>query len=54
MISMLIAEKGYRIVYEPEAYATETASENVSEELKRKDPDCGRWHPIHIAVKKFI
>jgi len=36
MISMLIAQKGYRIVYEPEAYATETASENVSEELKRK------------------
>ncbi|HEY5327378.1 MAG TPA: glycosyltransferase family 2 protein [Mucilaginibacter sp.] len=36
MISMLIAAKGYRIVYEPEAYAIETASENVSEELKRK------------------
>ncbi len=36
MISMLIAAKGYRIVYEPEAYAVETASENVSEELKRK------------------
>ncbi|SEP13787.1 glycosyltransferase family 2 protein [Mucilaginibacter sp. OK283] len=36
MISMLIAEKGYRIVYEPEAYATETASANVTEELKRK------------------
>ncbi|SHM22380.1 glycosyltransferase family 2 protein [Mucilaginibacter sp. OK098] len=36
MISMLIATKGYRIVYEPEAYAIETASENVSEELKRK------------------
>lgn len=36
MISMLIAEQGYRIVYEPEAYASETASENVSEELKRK------------------
>lgn len=36
MISMLIARKGYRIVYEPEAYAVETASENVSEELKRK------------------
>ncbi|WP_183559187.1 glycosyltransferase family 2 protein [Mucilaginibacter sp. SP1R1] len=36
MISMLIAKKGFRIVYEPEAYATETASENVSEELKRK------------------
>lgn len=36
MISMLIAAKGYRIVYEPEAYATESASANVSEELKRK------------------
>jgi biofilm PGA synthesis N-glycosyltransferase PgaC len=36
MISMRIAEKGYRIVYEPEAFAIETASENISEELKRK------------------
>jgi cellulose synthase/poly-beta-1,6-N-acetylglucosamine synthase-like glycosyltransferase len=36
MISMLIAAKGCRIVYEPEAYAIENASENVSEELKRK------------------
>jgi cellulose synthase/poly-beta-1,6-N-acetylglucosamine synthase-like glycosyltransferase len=36
MISMLIAEKGYRIVYEPEAYATENASANTTEELKRK------------------
>ncbi|TSD66744.1 glycosyltransferase family 2 protein [Inquilinus sp. KBS0705] len=36
MISMLIAAQGYRIVYEPEAYALETASENVTEELKRK------------------
>jgi biofilm PGA synthesis N-glycosyltransferase PgaC len=36
MISMLIAAKGYRIIYEPDAYALETASENVSEELKRK------------------
>ena len=36
MISMLIAEKGYRIVYEPDAYATENASANTKEELKRK------------------
>ncbi|MDB5012888.1 MAG: glycosyltransferase [Daejeonella sp.] len=36
MISMLIAEKGYKIVYEPEAYATESSSENITEELKRK------------------
>ena len=36
MISMRIAEKKYRVVYEPRAYATEMASENVKEELKRK------------------
>ncbi|MEC3879917.1 glycosyltransferase family 2 protein [Parapedobacter sp. 10938] len=36
MISMRIAERGYRVVYEPKAYATEMASENVEEELKRK------------------
>ncbi len=36
MISMRIAEQGYRIVYEPDAYAIETSSENVKEELKRK------------------
>ncbi|TDB59807.1 glycosyltransferase family 2 protein [Arundinibacter roseus] len=36
MISMLIAQKGYRIIYEPEAYATELSSANIEEELKRK------------------
>ena len=36
MISMLIAKQGYRIVYEPMAYATEGGSENIQEELKRK------------------
>jgi cellulose synthase/poly-beta-1,6-N-acetylglucosamine synthase-like glycosyltransferase len=36
MISMNIALKGYRIIYEPESFATETASANTSEELKRK------------------
>lgn len=36
MISMLIAKLGYKIVYEPEAYASETSSEDVKEELKRK------------------
>jgi len=33
---MRIAEKGYVIVYEPEAYAQETSSANITEELKRK------------------
>ncbi len=36
MISMLIAKKGYTIVYEPNAYASENTSENIKEELKRK------------------
>lgn len=36
MISMHIAEKGYLVKYEPLAFANETASENVKEELKRK------------------
>lgn len=36
MISMRIAARGYRVVYEPQAYALETPSEDVNEELKRK------------------
>ena len=36
MISMQIAQRGYRIVYEPQAYATELSSENIGEEMKRK------------------
>lgn len=36
MIAMRIAEKGYIIAYEPNAYAMETASANTKEELKRK------------------
>jgi cellulose synthase/poly-beta-1,6-N-acetylglucosamine synthase-like glycosyltransferase len=36
IISLRIAEKGYQIAYTPDAYAMETASVNVAEELKRK------------------
>lgn len=36
MIAMRIAETGYIIGYEPNAYATETASADSKEELKRK------------------
>ncbi len=36
MISMRIAAQGYRIVYEPDAYAAEQSSEDIGEELKRK------------------
>jgi len=36
IISLRIAQKGYKIAYTPNAYAEETASLNVKEELKRK------------------
>jgi poly-beta-1,6-N-acetyl-D-glucosamine synthase len=35
-MSMRITARGYRFAYEPEAYATETASASVEEEWKRK------------------
>ena len=36
IISLRVAQKGYTIQYDHEAYAIETASANVNEELKRK------------------
>lgn len=35
-LSMNIAKAGYRVVYEPNAYAMETASASIAEERKRK------------------
>jgi len=36
IVSLRVAQDGYTIQYDPEAYAIETASANVKEELKRK------------------
>ena len=36
IISLRVAQKGYTIQYDPDAYAIEAASANVKEELKRK------------------
>jgi cellulose synthase/poly-beta-1,6-N-acetylglucosamine synthase-like glycosyltransferase len=36
VISLRVAQNGYTIQYDPKAYAIETASANVKEELKRK------------------
>ena len=36
IISLRVAQKGFTIQYDPDAYAIETASANVKEELKRK------------------
>jgi len=35
-MTLRIAQKGNRVIYEPEAYAVETSSASVQEELKRK------------------
>ena len=35
-MTLRIAQKGYRVIYEPDAYAIETSSASVKEELKRK------------------
>lgn len=48
MQSMQMAASGYKIIYESQAYAVETASENVAEELKRKVRICaGGWQSIY-------
>lgn len=36
IISLTIAQKGYKIAYNPQAFAIEKASANVNEEMKRK------------------
>lgn len=54
MISMLIAKQGYRIVYEPAAYATETSSANVSEELKRKVRIAAGGIQSILRLKEFL
>lgn len=42
--SVMLNLQGYKIAYEPKAYAAETASANVQEELKRKIRMCaGAW-----------
>jgi poly-beta-1,6-N-acetyl-D-glucosamine synthase len=54
MLSLRIAEKGYRVIYEPKAYAMESASESVKEELKRKIRICaGGWQAM-IRLKSLL
>jgi len=49
VLSMDIAAKGYRVVYEPDAIATETASASLKEEWKRKVRICaGGFQAIGI------
>jgi poly-beta-1,6-N-acetyl-D-glucosamine synthase len=52
--SMRITLKGHRVVYEPKAYAEETASATVKEELKRKVRiSAGAWQAMTRLGQAF-
>jgi len=54
VISLRIAQKGYKVVYETEAYAMETSSENVKEELKRKIRICAGGIQSVVWLKALL
>jgi cellulose synthase/poly-beta-1,6-N-acetylglucosamine synthase-like glycosyltransferase len=54
IISLRIAEKGYRIAYTPDAFAMETASINVAEELKRKVRIAAGGLQTIVRLKKLL
>jgi len=60
VLSLKIVMRGFRIAYEPQAYAAESASLNSQEELKRKIRICAggfqsmvRLHPLLWKYGKF-
>lgn len=54
IISFNILDKGYKLKYVPDAIASETASLNVSEELKRKVRIAAGGIQTAIRLKKFL
>ncbi len=54
IISFNILDKGFRIKYVPDAIASETASLNVAEELKRKIRIAAGGIQTAIRLKKFL
>lgn len=56
-LSMRVVEKGYRVVYEPEAYARELGSVSIKEEGKRKirmRPEAFRQLPVSPPSGTFF
>lgn len=53
-MSMRICAKGYRFMYEPDAYALETASASVDEEWKRKVRICAGGFQAMIKLKPLL
>jgi cellulose synthase/poly-beta-1,6-N-acetylglucosamine synthase-like glycosyltransferase len=53
-LSLRICAKGYRFMYEPEAYALETASVSVNEEWKRKVRICAGGFQAMWKLKSLL
>lgn len=53
-LSVSIAANGYRFIYEPEAYAVESASASVSEEWKRKVRICAGAFQAMGKLKRLL
>jgi len=54
MISMRVAEQGFRVAYEPTAIASENGSSNVKEELKRKVRIAAGCYQSLFRLKKLL
>jgi len=54
MISMRIAQLGFRVAYEPKAVASEHGSSNVKEELKRKVRIAAGCYQSFFRLKKLL
>jgi poly-beta-1,6-N-acetyl-D-glucosamine synthase len=53
-LSMSICAEGYRFMYEPDAYALETASASVEEEWKRKVRICAGGYQAMVKLKHLL
>lgn len=54
VLSLTICAKGYRFMYEPDAYALETASASVGEEWKRKVRICAGGFQAMAKLKPLL
>lgn len=54
VLSMGICAKGFRFMYEPDAYALETASASVEEEWKRKVRICAGGFQAMVKLKHLL
>lgn len=53
-LSLSIAKKGYKIAYEPDAYALENSSESIQEEAKRKVRIAAGGHQAIVRLASLL